>query len=44
MRGIHVITVERAKVKYALTFRRNASFIRGKSATGKTILISMIGD
>ncbi len=44
MRGTHVIIVERAKVKYTKTFRRNISFIRGGSATGKASLISMIRD
>ncbi|MFR3877040.1 MAG: hypothetical protein ACLTYW_01580 [Collinsella sp.] len=35
--------VERAKVKYT-TFKRNISFIRGNSGTGKTTLFSMIRD
>lgn len=44
MRGTHTVVVERAKVKYTLTFKRNISFIRGNSGTGKTTLISMIRD
>ena len=44
MRGMHTVVVERAKVKYTLTFKRNISFIRGNSGTGKTTLISMIRD
>lgn len=44
MKGTHTVVVERAKVKYALTFKRNISFIRGNSGTGKTTLISMIRD
>ena len=44
MKGTHTVVVERAKVKYTLTFKRNISFIRGNSGTGKTTLISMIRD
>ena len=44
MRGTHTVRIERAKVKYTLTFKRNISFIRGKSGTGKTSLINMIRD
>lgn len=44
MKGTHTVVVERAKVKYTLTFKRNISFIRGNSGTGKTMLISMIRD
>lgn len=44
MKGTHTVIVERAKVKYTLTFKRNISFIRGNSGTGKTTLISMICD
>lgn len=44
MKGTHTVIVERAKVKYTLTFKRNISFIRGNSGTGKTTLISMIRD
>ena len=38
MKGTHTVVVERAKVKYTLTFKRNISFIRGNSGTGKTTL------
>lgn len=44
MKGSHTVVLERAKVKYTLTFKRNITFIRGKSGTGKTSLISMIRD
>ena len=44
MKGTHTVVVERAKVKYTLTFKRNISFMRGNSGTGKTTLISMIRD
>ena len=44
MKGTHTVTIERAKVKYTLTFKRNITFIRGKSGTGKTSLINMIHD
>lgn len=44
MKGTHTVVVERAKVKYTLTFKRNISFIRGNSGTAKTTLISMIRD
>lgn len=44
MKGTHTVVVERAKVKYTLAFKRNISFIRGNSGTGKTTLISMIRD
>ena len=43
MRGTHTVVVERAKVKYTLTFKRNISFIRGNSGTGKTTLCAGIG-
>ena len=44
MRGKHTVVVERAKVRFTLTFKRNISFIRGQSATGKTSLVNMIAD
>lgn len=44
MRGAYRIRAERSKIRFDLVIRRNITFLRGKSGTGKTSLISMIED
>lgn len=43
MKGSHQITVQNNRVQYKFTINRNITILRGKSASGKTSLINMIG-
>lgn len=44
MRGSYDILVNVARVQFKLTLTRNITVIKGKSATGKTTLIELIGE
>ena len=43
MRGEYQLTVRTNKVQVKLTIRRNLTIITGKSATGKTTLLNILG-
>lgn len=42
MKGTHEVTVKNKRVQYKFTLRRNLTFLRDDSATGKTTLIDLI--
>ena len=44
MRGKHKVVVSTKRLQYEFELRRNLTFIRGDSATGKTTLVDMIRD
>ena len=44
MRGSHKIRIENARVQFKLTLTRSLTVIRGKSATGKSTLVSMVDE
>ncbi len=44
MRGSYDIVVSVARVQFKLTLARNITVVKGKSATGKTTLIELIGE
>lgn len=43
MRGEHLVTVRNNKVQIRLPIRRNLTILKGRSATGKSTLIDLIG-
>ena len=43
MRGEHLVTVRNNKVQIKLPIRRNLTILKGRSATGKSTLIDLIG-
>lgn len=43
MRGEHLVTVRNNKVQIKLPIRRNLTILKGRSATGKSTLIDLVG-
>lgn len=43
MRGEHLLTVRNNKVQIKLPIRRNLTILKGRSATGKSTLIDLVG-
>lgn len=43
MRDEHLVTVRNNKVQIKLPIRRNLTILKGRSATGKSTLIDLVG-